>query len=103
MLEKHLVQQIIQYLNLKGHFVDRTNSGAVKVTNKYGQEHRMRLAKGGTADITGCSKVGKFIAIECKIRPNKPTALQEQYLSEVRRRGGIAIVAYSLEDVERLL
>lgn len=63
----------------------------------------LRLAEAGTADITGCSKDGKFIAVECKIKPNKPTALQEAYLEEVRRRGGIALVAYDLADVENML
>jgi hypothetical protein len=42
---------------------------------------------------------GKFVAIECKIGRNKPTDLQNAYLEEIRKRGGIAIVAYSLDDV----
>lgn len=62
----------------------------------------VRLAHPGTSDITGCCKDGRFLAIECKIRPNKPTALQEAYLEEVRRRGGIAIVAYDLESVMKI-
>lgn len=65
-----------------------------------GKSRFIRLASAGTADITGCSKDGRFIAIEAKIKPNKPTALQEAYLEEVRKRGGIAIVAYDLTDVE---
>lgn len=44
-----------------------------------------------------------MIAIECKIKPNKPSLLQEAYLEEVRKRGGIAIVAYDLNDVEAVL
>lgn len=63
----------------------------------------IRLAHPGTADITGCARDGRFIAIECKIRPNKPTELQEAYLDEIRKRGGIAIVAYDLIDVENIL
>jgi hypothetical protein len=63
----------------------------------------IRLAHPGTADITGCSKDGRFIAVECKIKPNKPTELQEAYLEEIRRRGGIAIVAYDISDVEAIL
>ena len=63
----------------------------------------IRLAQSGTADITGCTKDGKFLAVECKIKPNKPTELQEQYLEEIRRRGGIALVAYSLDDITEFL
>ena len=60
------------------------------------------MAKAGTADITGCSKDGRFIAIEAKIKPNKTTQLQDDYLEEIRKRGGIAIVAYDLSDVDHL-
>jgi hypothetical protein len=71
----------------------------VKVTNTYGNQHMMRLANAGTADITGCSKDGRFLAVECKIGKNKTTDLQNAYLEEVKKRGGIARVAYSLDDV----
>lgn len=59
----------------------------------------MKLATAGTSDITGCTKDGRFVAFEAKIHPNKPTQLQDAYLEEVRKRGGIALVAYSLDDV----
>lgn len=75
----------------------------VKVTNRYGNQHMIRLAHPGTADITGCSKDGRFIAIECKVRPNKLTVSQAVYLAEVKKRGGIAIVAYDLKDVEAVM
>lgn len=101
MKETQLVRQVKEYLNYRGHLVDRTNSGVMRAEYK-GRVNVVRLAKAGTADITGCSKKemgGKFLAIECKIKPNKPTQLQEDYLNEIRKRGGIALVAYSLEDV----
>jgi hypothetical protein len=101
MKETHLVKQIIDFLNLRGHLVQRTNSGAIRTENM-GRSRLIRLAQAGTADITGCTKDGKFIAVECKIKPNKPTVLQEQYLNEIRKRGGIALVAYALEDVAHL-
>lgn len=63
----------------------------------------IRLAHPGTSDVTGCSKDGRFIAVEAKIKPNKPTQLQEDYLEQVRKRGGIALVAYDLTDVEKVL
>lgn len=72
----------------------------IRIPNPNGRERMIRLAHPGTADITGCSKDGRFIAVECKIKPNKPTELQEAYLEAIRRRGGIAIVAYDLTDVE---
>lgn len=98
MKETQLVKQIKEYLNYRGHLVDRTNSGVMRAEYK-GRVNVVRLAKAGTADITGCSKDGRFLAVECKIKPNKPTELQEKYLEEIRKRGGIALVAYSLDDI----
>jgi hypothetical protein len=75
----------------------------IRIPNLNGRQRMIRLAHPGTSDITGCSKDGRFLAIECKIKPNKPTELQEVYLAEVRKRGGIALVAYELTDVEAIL
>ncbi len=82
--------------------MQRTNSGAVRLTDANNRNRFIKLAHAGTADITGCSREGKFLAIEAKIKPNKPTELQEAYLEEIRKRGGIAIVAYSLDDISHL-
>lgn len=101
MKETVLVGQILDYLNYRGHFVQRTNSGAIRIPNPNGTNRFVKLSQAGTADITGCSKDGRFLAIECKIKPNKPTALQDQYLSEIRKRGGIAFVAYDLTDAQQ--
>jgi hypothetical protein len=100
--ETHLVRQIIDFLNYRGHLVDRTQSGMIRGDYK-GKGWAVKLSRPGTSDITGCSKDGKFIAIECKIGKNKPTDLQNAYLEEIRKRGGIAIVAYDLKDVEAVL
>ena len=87
-------------LNYRGHFLQRTNSGVIPIHNPNGKNRFVKLAQAGTSDLTGIHRDnGRFIAIEVKIKPNKPTELQEQYLNEISKRGGIAIVAYSLEDV----
>lgn len=99
MKETQLVKQIIDYLNYRGHFVQRTNSGSLRFHDANGRSNFIKLAHAGTADITGCSRNGKFLAIECKIGKNKTTDLQNAYLEEIRKRGGIAVVAYSLDDV----
>lgn len=102
MKEQVLVKQIVDFLNYRGHFVQRINSGAIRINNPNGNNRFIKLAHAGTADITGCSKDGRFLAVECKIGKNKPTDLQNAYLEEVKKRGGIAIVAYSLDDVTNL-
>jgi len=74
----------------------------IRLSSPTGRQRMIRLAHPGTADITGCTKDGRFLAIECKIKPNKPTELQEAYLAEISKRGGIAVVAYDLTDIENI-
>ena len=45
----------------------------------------------GVPDIIVCY-MGRFIGIECKAGSNKPTALQEINLNNIREQGGIALV-----------
>src|SRR4026209_1371575 len=43
---------------------------------------------------------GIFMAIECKAGANKETPLQRKYLDNVKVKGGIAVVAYDVLDVD---
>ena len=54
----------------------------------------------GASDIIGLTKDGTFLAVECKIKPNRPTESQQAFLLEVTNRGGLAIVAYDIDDLE---
>lgn len=59
------------------------------------------FGKSGVPDIVICFK-GHFVAIECKAGGNKPTALQELNLSQIKQNGGHSIVVNedNLNDVE---
>lgn len=65
----------------------------------------------GTADINGIvsyqrpdgSFFARFIGIEAKIKPNKPTVDQINWGAMVEKRGGIYILAYELKDVRNRL
>lgn len=95
-LEGQIQTAILEYLMIKGHFVYRNNSGGF--TDKRGHYYRYGLA--GSADIIGVEKgTGKFIAVEVKRAAGKTTEGQEKYLESVRSRGGIGIVARSVDDV----
>lgn len=97
--EQTLVNHVLNYLVLKGHYVWRENVGAM--TTKTGSF--VRFGHKGISDVLGVAKDGKFIAVECKIKPNKPTQFQLEFLEAVRKRGGYAILAYCLEDVSTVL
>jgi len=49
------------------------------------------FGRSGVPDIICCAK-GKFIAIECKAGTNKPTALQEKEMADIRKAGGVTFV-----------
>lgn len=48
--------------------------------------------RSGVPDIVACVS-GHFFAIECKAGKNKPTALQVREIENIRKAGGVAIVA----------
>lgn len=48
--------------------------------------------RSGVPDIVACVG-GHFLAIECKAGKNKPTALQVREIENIRKAGGVAIVA----------
>lgn len=105
--EKVLLAEILRYLAEQGHYCWRNNSGAVKMSykTKAGMVHNRFWKAGmkGSSDILGVAKDGRFIAIETKIKPNKPTEAQEYFLQRIRENNGYALCAYCLEDVSKYL
>ena len=58
----------------------------------------------GVPDIVGCYR-GTFFGIECKAGNNKPTALQQKNLDNIKAMGGIAMVVNedNIDHVRHLL
>lgn len=106
--EHDIQSAILAYLEIRGHFIWRNNSGVVtsQYTYKRGERkgqtktRRWRAGMKGSSDILGVAKDGKFIAVEVKRPGEDPDVLQEYFLDQVRQRGGYAVVARSLEDVQ---
>jgi hypothetical protein len=64
----------------------------------------MAFGKVGSADILGILRPsGRFLAIEVKKPGEKPSDEQIAFLLAIRDAGGVAIVAYSLDDVRKVL
>lgn len=53
----------------------------------------------GIMDVIACSPKGRFVGIEVKYGSGKPSELQKYHIEEVKRRNGIAFVAWDLETV----
>jgi len=58
-----------------------------------------KFCKKGVADILGCLDDGAWLAIEVKKPKSYPTKDQREFLTQIRKRGGVAFVARSLEEV----
>lgn len=108
--EKAILSACLQYLAIRGVFAWRQNQGAMEQQNPnyrpgYGRKptRKIRFAHvDGISDIIGTYK-GRFLAIETKRVGNKPTEDQRGFLERVDKEGGIAIVAYSVDDVKNAL
>lgn len=67
----------------------------VKLMKAYGIYYFSPMTHGfgrsGVPDIICCVK-GRFVGIECKAGSNKPTALQEKEMQDIRTSGGVTYV-----------
>lgn len=96
--EKYLVEAIREYLREIGALEIKIWSGGVALFDGRVAKNNNR----GISDILACWR-GLFVAIEAKTRTGKLTAEQAKFLADVKRAGGIALVARSLDDVRRAL
>jgi len=100
--EKELVKTVLEYLGLKRIYAWRNNTGATVIPGKE-RTRFVRYGFKGSSDVIGILPDGRFLAIECKVGKNKVSPAQEEFLDNIANNGGLAIIAYSLDDViERL-
>lgn len=100
--ESDILSQCRDWLRLTGWLVLRVNSGATVAEHK-GKRRFFRFCDTpGVSDLLAL-KGGVFLGCEIKRPGNKPTAKQLSFLDAVRRHGGMAIVADSVESLARQL
>ena len=94
MKTSELTKQIINYCTIKGHY-------AVRVNNIPSTKYRAGNVTKGVADIMGCTKDGKALAIEIKNKDTKDrqSEYQKEFEAHYKSRGGIYIIATTLDDV----
>ena len=85
MSEKRIEHQIRQYLDSIGAWHIKT--------------HGNMFSRAGTPDIIAVVK-GKFVAIEVKRPGGVVSPLQAANIELIKKAGGIAFVAYSLEETK---
>ncbi|HLS61512.1 MAG TPA: VRR-NUC domain-containing protein [Virgibacillus sp.] len=66
------------------------------------KNHGSVYSRAGTPDITACIN-GKFVAIEVKQPGGVVSPLQSAHIELIKKAGGVAFVAYSLEETKENL
>lgn len=99
MKEQEIQLAVSDYLEYSGYLVIKINN--VGIYNQRTGSYIPPRQK-GIADLIAC-KNGRFYAFEVKMPKGKLTEYQELFLEEVKRRGGIAGVVTSIDDVIEIL
>lgn len=100
--EAAIQKQILEYLEIRGIFHFRNNTGAFPSEYK-GKKRFIRFGSVGSSDILGIYPGGRFLAIEVKRPGGKLSDHQKHFLEQVQARNGIGIVAHSVDDVMKVL
>lgn len=107
--EGALVKAVIQYVNARGGYAWRNQSGMLRGEHK-GKTWVVHMGRVGLPDVMavwpvrhGGALCGRLLAIECKRDGHKPTDAQRAAMDMLRARGALVVLAYSVEDVQRAL
>jgi hypothetical protein len=95
--ESVIQKQILDYLKLQRVLCFKHRNVGIKKAN--GSFIPLPFGEKGISDIIACTPTGKFLAIEVKVPGGRVSPEQKQFLDNVNQRGGIAILAFSLDDV----
>ena len=103
--EKLLQKSIIQWINIRYPTIEvwlAPSTGTFSF-QKGTYLKQSKYVKKGVSDILGIFPNGTWLSIEVKVKPNKPTVEQLDFLKMIGDRGGVAMWIYSIEDVEEYL
>jgi len=124
MIESGIEKSIKQFIKLKGGWITRIQSGAVKkeytTVGGMNKTHFLRLAEAGTPDMIGCLN-GTFLGVEVKkdkkevlkwmaypnglkgkpIKFNSRNDAQKNASREIRKAGGFFAVVCSVDELEK--
>ena len=98
--EGAVVKAILDYLAVRRIYAWRNQTGATRIDDG---KRFIRFGHVGSSDILGILDDGRFLAIEVKGPKGRASMAQLVFLAEIAKRGGLAFVAWGVEDVEREL
>ena len=88
-----LVKDIVKAIVSRGGVASHVWSGIKKAGNAV-----IHGAEPGTLDVIGCF-MGRYIAVDAKVLPDKPSDEQLEFAEKVNNAGGLAFFAYEVETV----
>lgn len=101
MTESDIQRSIMLALSQAGCLIWRNNSGILK--NPAGIPIKFGVGNPGGSDLIGIAPGGRFIAIEVKTPRGRATPEQIRFIEAVKKHGGIAGIARSVEDALSLI
>lgn len=99
--EANIQSQIMMALSEAGCLILRNNVGAWK--DKSGRWIKYGVGGVGGSDLIGISPTGAFMAIECKTKTGTIRDGQREFIWLVRKMGGLAGIARSVDDAMKIL
>ena len=98
--ETKLVKAMLRRLEKRDDvFAWRNNTGATKIGDRFTRFG----VKGGSDILVIVGPYGRFCAVEVKVGRGKATEDQQEFIDKVVAQGGVGGVAYSFEDMEKLI
>jgi RecB family endonuclease NucS len=98
--EQQIQKAIIDYLKLKKYVVFKHRN--VGIFKKETQQYiPLAFGEKGITDIIACDTRGRFWGIEVKRKGGRVSPEQTDFIARIRKNGGIAFIAYSIDDVIR--
>jgi hypothetical protein len=98
--EKQIENEILNWLSSQGIFAWKNQSVGIynPVRKSFMRRTNPHHIK-GVSDILGILKDGRLLAIEVKAKYGKPSPEQILFIEKIKKNGGIAFIARSIQEV----
>ena len=97
--ENEVKNACLEFLLAFGFLAWRQNTGGVKYRSKSGKDRFVRFGFAGLSDILCILPSGRFLVVETKRADNDASDAQRDFMADVERMGGVAVLAYSVDDL----
>ena len=97
--ENIVLKQCLEYLNWRGLFVWRNNTGCYKRNGSF-----IHYGYLGSSDIIGILPDGRFLAVECKReKGGRLSEKQIEFLDTIKKNGGVAVCVNSVDELAKII